>query len=145
MPSSTSMAWLLSSQGELAQTKFCTLHCTFPYKHVIVIYLPSICLSFIANVLHSFSSMSTLAISQCFVCIWCRASKSLSDDVSSSSHEKQLTVVWCDQASERVERLLKSITSTSSLKTDASMSAIAKEVISNRATVPVHPLRVWTI
>ncbi|XP_064394245.1 very long-chain specific acyl-CoA dehydrogenase, mitochondrial-like [Halichondria panicea] len=71
-----------------------------------------------------------------------RASKSLSDDVSSSSHEKQLTVVWCDQASERVERLLKSITSTSSLKTDASMSAIAKEVISNRATVPVHPLRV---
>ncbi len=71
-----------------------------------------------------------------------RASKSLTDGVSSSSHEKQLTEVWCDQASERVERTLKSITSSNSLKTDKSMSAIAKEVINNGSTVPVHPLRV---
>ncbi len=53
-----------------------------------------------------------------------------------------MTEVWCDQASERVERTLKSITSSNSLKIDESMSAIAKEVMNNGATVPVHPLRV---
>ena len=131
MPSSTSMAWPLLSQGELILiqiTLYISLQaCSNSYTCT---YPQFVCKCTEANVYN----VGLYLVH--------RATKSLSDDVSSSSHEKQLAVVWCDQASVRVELLLKSVTSTSSLKTDASMSAIAKDVISNRATVPVHPLRV---
>lgn len=71
-----------------------------------------------------------------------RATKSLNDGVPSAAHECLLATVWCDQASERVQRNLKSMTSSGDLKTDSSMATIAKEVISNEGAVPTHPLRI---
>ena len=72
----------------------------------------------------------------------CRASKSLHDGVPSSSHELLLTTVWCDQASERVKRNLRSMTASEDLKTDDTMATVAKEVIANSGAVPTHPLRI---
>lgn len=72
----------------------------------------------------------------------CRASKSLHDGVPSSSHERLLTTVWCDQASERVKRNLRSVTASDDLKTDDAMTTVAKEVIANSGAVPTHPLRI---
>ena len=71
-----------------------------------------------------------------------RASKSLHDGVPSSAHECLLTTVWCDQASERVQRNLRSMTASGDLKTDSAMSTVAKEVIANEGAVPTHPLRI---
>lgn len=72
----------------------------------------------------------------------CRASKSLHDGVPTSSHELLLTTVWCDQASERVKRNLRSMTASEDLKTDDAMATVAKEVIANAGAVPTHPLRI---
>ena len=72
----------------------------------------------------------------------CRASKSLHDGVPSSSHELLLSTVWCDQASERVKRNLRSMTASEDLKTDDAMATVAKEVIANSGAVPTHPLRI---
>ena len=71
-----------------------------------------------------------------------RASKSLNEGVPSSAHERLLATVWCDQASERVKRNLKSMTASEDLKTDDAMATVAKEVIANEGAVPTHPLRI---
>lgn len=72
----------------------------------------------------------------------CRASKSLNDGVPSSVHEQLLTTVWCNQASERVQRNLRSMTASDDLKMDDTMATVAKEVIANEGAVPTHPLRI---
>jgi len=71
-----------------------------------------------------------------------RASKALKEGAASSSHERLLTTVWCQQAFERVEHNLNSLTNTKDLKLDSSISDLAKEIIGHGGTVPVHPLGV---
>lgn len=50
--------------------------------------------------------------------------------------------MWCDQASERVKRNLRSMTASEDLKTDDAMATVAKEVIANSGAVPTHPLKI---
>ena len=69
-----------------------------------------------------------------------RASKALNEGVSSSSHEKLLATVWCQQASERVHQNLNSLTAANNLKLDESVSSIAKEIIGHGGAVATHPL-----
>eukprot|EP00731_Ephydatia_muelleri_P030344 Em0021g867a len=69
-----------------------------------------------------------------------RASKALSKGVPTASHEKALTVTFCQQAQERIRRNLGSLRSPSHLNVDASMAAIAKEICKHGGAVPTHPL-----
>lgn len=71
-----------------------------------------------------------------------RASKSLSEDAPSKSHERTLATVWCEQASARVQLNLRSLSSAKDLQLDGSMGTIAEQVMENGGTVPQHPLKV---
>lgn len=71
-----------------------------------------------------------------------RASRTLQQGGATAGHEKLLTKVWCEQASERVQRNLSALTASRDLKLDESLSSIAKEVIGHGGTVPEHPLGV---
>ena len=71
-----------------------------------------------------------------------RASKALNEGAPSKDHERTLATVWCDQASVRVQRNLKAISSSRDLKLDSSTREIADQVMENGGTVPQHPLRV---
>jgi very long chain acyl-CoA dehydrogenase len=69
-----------------------------------------------------------------------RASKSLSGDVPTGGYERLLTATFCQQAFDRTNHTLQSITSSKEVKLDAAMSDIAKKVVEHGEVVPVHPL-----
>jgi hypothetical protein len=69
-----------------------------------------------------------------------RASKSLSEDVPTGGYERLLTATFCQQAFDRTNHTLQSITSSKEVKLDAAMSDIAKKVVEHGEVVPVHPL-----
>ena len=71
-----------------------------------------------------------------------RASKSLNEDVPSKAHELILATAWCDQASVRIQKNLKSLLDRKDLQLDNSMDSIAKDVLEHGSTVPDHPLKV---
>ena len=51
-----------------------------------------------------------------------------------------MAATFCQQAFDRTSHTLQSITSSKDIKLDGAMSNIAKEVVENGETVPVHPL-----
>ena len=69
-----------------------------------------------------------------------RCSKSLTDGVPTADHERTMTVTFCQQATERVERNLTSMTASRDLKQDDRLAIIAKEVIGHGGTVTVPPV-----
>ena len=69
-----------------------------------------------------------------------RASKSLSEDVPTSGHERLLTATFCQQAFDRTNQTLQSLTSSKEVKLDGAMADIAKQLVEHGDTVPVHPL-----
>ncbi|KAJ0394489.1 hypothetical protein P43SY_009534 [Pythium insidiosum] len=66
-----------------------------------------------------------------------RASVALASNSQSAAHEKDLTELYCELASERIERLL--IELKKNVKHDARLRAIADEVLREEKYIPSHP------
>ncbi|TMW64493.1 hypothetical protein Poli38472_011373 [Pythium oligandrum] len=66
-----------------------------------------------------------------------RSSQALSENSASASHEQKLTELYCDLASDRIERLLGEL--KKDVKHDERLRAIADEVLTEAKYIPSHP------
>lgn len=69
-----------------------------------------------------------------------RCTKSLNEKIPSAEHEKLMTESWCLQASERVARNLKAVSTGKTLVNYTKMSAISKNVCKELGIVQKNPL-----
>eukprot|EP00795_Rhopilema_esculentum_P017018 gene17018-8523_t len=74
------------------------------------------------------------------ICVLSRASRSINEGASSSEHETNICSIYCAEASDRIATNLKSLSNNMSLTNDAKKKEIARDLVNNQATVPVHPL-----
>ncbi|CAB3979572.1 very long-chain specific acyl- dehydrogenase, mitochondrial-like [Paramuricea clavata] len=69
-----------------------------------------------------------------------RASRSLSKNIPNAQHEAVMTKFFCDEASRRISRNLRTLNNATDLTNDQRMSSIAKAVYENGGVVQEHPL-----
>ncbi|VDH96698.1 very long chain acyl-CoA dehydrogenase [Mytilus galloprovincialis] len=74
------------------------------------------------------------------VCVLSRASRSLSNGLESAKHESTICQVFCDEASQKIEKNLKLTHSAGSLKNYKQLAQISSDVMENNGTIQEHPL-----
>ncbi|XP_063429781.1 very long-chain specific acyl-CoA dehydrogenase, mitochondrial-like [Mytilus trossulus] len=74
------------------------------------------------------------------VCVLSRASRSLSNGLESAKHESTICQVFCDEASQKIEKNLKLTHSAGSLKNYKQLAQISTDVMENNGTIQEHPL-----
>lgn len=74
------------------------------------------------------------------ICVTSRASRSLTQNIDSAEHEKNLCTVFCSEAAQRVSMNLQSLSNSLNLKNDDKKRQIALDVLKSNATVPIHPI-----
>ncbi|XP_052104746.1 very long-chain specific acyl-CoA dehydrogenase, mitochondrial-like [Mytilus californianus] len=74
------------------------------------------------------------------VCVLSRASRSLSNGLESAKHESTICHVFCDEASQKIEKNLKLTHSAGSLKNYKQLAQISTDVMENNGTIQEHPL-----
>jgi len=74
------------------------------------------------------------------ICTLSRTTKSLNEANSTAQHDKNITQVFCQEASARVNTSLKSCRNSTNLATDALKKTIANAVVENGGLKSVHPL-----
>ncbi|KAK3923733.1 Very long-chain specific acyl-CoA dehydrogenase, mitochondrial [Frankliniella fusca] len=74
------------------------------------------------------------------VVVLSRCTKSLNNKASSAQHEKLMTELWCHEASGRIEKNLKALSSSVELGNFARMSTISKNISQSAGLVQSNPL-----
>jgi len=74
------------------------------------------------------------------VVVLSRCTRSLNNKVSTAQHEKLMTELWCNEASARIEKNLKALSSSVELGNFSKMATISKTVCQNGSLVQENPL-----
>ncbi|CAF3679402.1 unnamed protein product [Rotaria socialis] len=69
-----------------------------------------------------------------------RCTQSFSSQISSAVHESKLVQIWCEEAYERINNNINLIQSSDFIQRTRLMNELAREIVENESTVPVHPL-----
>ncbi|CAF1501731.1 unnamed protein product [Rotaria magnacalcarata] len=69
-----------------------------------------------------------------------RCTQSFNSQNSSAVHESKLVQIWCEEAYDRIKNNINLIQSSDFIQRTRLMNELAREIVENESTVPVHPL-----
>jgi len=74
------------------------------------------------------------------MCVVSRTTKSLNEGVETAQHEKLMTQIFCEEASNRIEDVIKSISDPSNLNVDNLKKTLGDQIIAKEGCMAKHPL-----